>query len=71
MFSYIASRFFRALVTVFLVMTFAFVVLRMSGDPAQIMLGPDAPQESIDAFRKAWGWMTRYGFNISLISRAY
>lgn len=36
-------------------MTFAFVVLRMSGDPAQIMLGPDAPQESIDAFRKAWG----------------
>lgn len=55
MFSYIASRFFRALVTVFLVMTFAFVVLRMSGDPAQIMLGPDAPQESIDAFRKAWG----------------
>ncbi|KAB0572305.1 ABC transporter permease [Brucella pituitosa] len=55
MFSYVASRFFRALVTVFLVMTFAFVVLRMSGDPAQIMLGPDAPQESIDAFRKAWG----------------
>jgi len=34
MFSYIASRFFRAVVTVFLVMTFAFVVLRMSGDPA-------------------------------------
>jgi len=55
MFSYIASRFFRAVVTVFLVMTFAFVVLRMSGDPAQIMLGPDAPQESINAFRKAWG----------------
>ncbi|KAB2690583.1 ABC transporter permease [Brucella pseudogrignonensis] len=55
MFSYIASRFCRAVVTVFLVMTFAFVVLRMSGDPAQIMLGPDAPQESINAFRKAWG----------------
>ncbi len=55
MLSFIASRLFRALITVFLVMTFAFVVLRMSGDPAQIMLGPDAPQESIDAFRKAWG----------------
>ncbi len=55
MLSYVASRLFRALVTVFLVMTFTFVVLRMSGDPAQIMLGPDAPQESIDAFRKAWG----------------
>ncbi|MBA8819379.1 ABC transporter permease [Ochrobactrum sp. GPK 3] len=55
MLTFIASRLFRALITVFLVMTFAFVVLRMSGDPAQIMLGPDAPQESIDAFRKAWG----------------
>lgn len=55
MITFIASRLFRALITVFLVMTFAFVVLRMSGDPAQIMLGPDAPQESIDAFRKAWG----------------
>ena len=55
MLSFIASRLFRALITVFLVMTFAFVVLRLSGDPAQIMLGPDAPQESIDAFRKAWG----------------
>lgn len=55
MLTFIASRLFRALITVFLVMTFAFVVLRLSGDPAQIMLGPDAPQESIDAFRKAWG----------------
>lgn len=55
MLTYIGSRLLRALVTVFLVMTFAFVVLRMSGDPAQIMLGPDAPQESVDAFRKAWG----------------
>ncbi|GAA5544025.1 MULTISPECIES: ABC transporter permease [Brucella/Ochrobactrum group] len=55
MLTFIASRLIRALITVFLVMTFAFVVLRLSGDPAQIMLGPDAPQESIDAFRKAWG----------------
>ncbi|NKB80094.1 ABC transporter permease [Ochrobactrum daejeonense] len=55
MFLFIASRLLRAVVTVFLVMTFAFVVLRMSGDPAQIMLGPDAPQVSVDAFRKAWG----------------
>lgn len=55
MITYITSRLLRALVTVFLVMAFAFVVLRMSGDPAQIMLGPDAPQQSVDAFRKAWG----------------
>lgn len=55
MLKYITSRLLRALVTIFLVMTFAFVVLRMSGDPAQIMLGPDAPQEAIDAFRRSWG----------------
>jgi peptide/nickel transport system permease protein len=38
-----------------LVVTFAFIVLRMSGDPAQIILGPDAPPQAIEAFRKAWG----------------
>jgi peptide/nickel transport system permease protein len=36
-------------------MTFAFVVLRMSGDPAEVMLGPDVPQNVIEAFRKSWG----------------
>lgn len=55
MIAYFISRLFRALFTIFLVMTFAFVVLRMSGDPALIMLGPDAPQSAIDAFRRSWG----------------
>ncbi|WP_312527796.1 ABC transporter permease [Paracoccus sp. (in: a-proteobacteria)] len=45
----------RAVVTILLVMTFAFVVLRLSGDPAQILLGPDAPQDAVDAFRARWG----------------
>lgn len=45
----------RALITIALVVTFAFVVLRLSGDPAQIILGPEAPPEVIAAFRKAWG----------------
>jgi peptide/nickel transport system permease protein len=48
-------RLLRAFITILAVVTFAFVVLRMSGDPAQVMLGPDVPQESVDAFRKAWG----------------
>jgi len=55
MIRFILVRFFRALITILAVVTFAFVVLRMSGDPAQVMLGPDVPQDSIDAFRKAWG----------------
>lgn len=45
----------RAALTILLVMTFAFVVLRLSGDPAQVLLGPDAPQDAVDAFRARWG----------------
>ena len=45
----------RALLTVVLVVTFAFVVLRLSGDPALLILSPDAPMEAVAAFRRAWG----------------
>jgi peptide/nickel transport system permease protein len=55
MLHYISSRLLRALVSVVMVVTFAFVVLRMSGDPAMIIMGPDAPPEAIDAFRRSWG----------------
>ena len=55
MIHFVATRLLRAVITVFAVVTFAFVVLRMSGDPAQVMLGPDVPQDAVDAFRKAWG----------------
>jgi peptide/nickel transport system permease protein len=55
MLRFAAIRIGRAAITIALVVTFAFVVLRMSGDPAQIILGPEAPPEAIAAFRKAWG----------------
>ncbi|SFU23060.1 ABC transporter permease [Mesorhizobium sp. YR577] len=55
MISFVLTRLLRAIITILAVVTFAFVVLRMSGDPAQVMLGPDVPQDVIDAFRKAWG----------------
>lgn len=55
MIRFIASRFARAALTIAMVVTFAFVVLRMSGDPAQIIMGADAPPEAVDAFRAAWG----------------
>jgi len=45
----------RALLTITLVVTFAFVVLRLSGDPAMLILNVDAPAEAIAAFRQAWG----------------
>ena len=52
---YLAIRIGRAALTIVLVVTFAFVVLRLSGDPALMILGPEAPPEVLAAFRKAWG----------------
>jgi peptide/nickel transport system permease protein len=48
-------RLARAGLTIVLVVTFAFVVLRMSGDPAIMIMSPDAPVEALEAFRHAWG----------------
>ncbi len=55
MLRFAAIRIGRALITIALVVTFAFIVLRLSGDPAQIILGPEAAPEAVVAFRKAWG----------------
>lgn len=55
MLRYALTRLGRALVTVLMVVTFAFVVLRLSGDPAMVIMGADAPPEAIDRFRRAWG----------------
>ena len=55
MLRFLLIRLCRAVLTVALVVTFAFVVLRMSGDPALIIMSVDAPPEAIAAFRKAWG----------------
>ena len=55
MLRYVVIRLLRALVTITLVVTFAFVVLRLSGDPALLIMSVDAPPEAIAAFRAAWG----------------
>lgn len=55
MLTFVASRVLRALLTILVVVTFAFVVLRLSGDPAMSILSVDAPPEAIAAFRAAWG----------------
>ncbi|MGY2047346.1 ABC transporter permease [Methylobacterium sp. JK268] len=55
MLRFLLIRLARALLTVALLVTFAFVVLRLSGDPALIIMSVDAPPEAIAAFRKAWG----------------
>ncbi len=55
MLRFAAIRLGRALLTIALVVTFAFVVLRLSGDPALLIMSVDAPPEAIAAFRRAWG----------------
>ncbi|WP_374467290.1 ABC transporter permease [Ferrovibrio sp.] len=55
MLGFVASRVARAALTICFVVTFAFVVLRLSGDPAMLIMSIDAPPEAIEAFRKAWG----------------
>lgn len=52
---FIASRLLRAFLTILFVVTFAFIVLRLSGDPALQIMSVDVPPEAILAFRKAWG----------------
>ncbi|TCM76707.1 ABC transporter permease [Rhizobium sp. BK068] len=67
MFRYFAIRILRAAFTVALVVTFVFLVLRLSGDPARSIMGEDASPEAMAAFRREWGldqplWMQYFHF---------
>jgi len=55
MLRFTATRLLRAALTLTMVVTFAFLVLIASGDPADIIMGADAPPEAVAAFRTAWG----------------
>lgn len=71
MLRYFSERVVRLLITLFLVLSFAFVILRLSGDPAMIILSPDAPPEAIEAFRASWGldtpiWQQYLGYFLQL-----
>ncbi len=73
MLHYFLSRLLRAAVSIVMVVTFVFVVLRMSGDPAVVIMGADAPPEAIDAFRRTWGldqplWVQYFAFFEAIFS---
>lgn len=55
MLGFALSRLIRAFITIALVIGFAFVVLRLSGDPAIEILSTEATPEQLAAFREAWG----------------
>ena len=49
------QKLLRALLTVWAVVTFVFIILRISGDAAIEILGVDIGPEAIEAFRRRWG----------------
>ncbi len=51
----VAIKILRASITVILLVTFVFVILRLSGDPAVQMLGLEVSDEALDEFRHRWG----------------
>jgi peptide/nickel transport system permease protein len=53
--AFLAQRLLRALVAVWLVSTVVFVVMRLSGDPAPLLLPPDAPHSEILRVRAELG----------------
>ena len=70
--AYLAQKLFRALLTIWVIVTFVFVILRMSGDPVLQFLGPDAEPETIELMRKAWGldkpiWMQYFIYVFNLL----
>lgn len=52
---FVLQKVARSLLTVILIVTTVFVVLRLSGDPAIYVLGIDADPRALEQFRERWG----------------
>jgi peptide/nickel transport system permease protein len=52
---FLGQRLFRALISLWLVSTVVFVVMRLSGDPVPLLLPPDAPTSEIMRVRREMG----------------
>jgi peptide/nickel transport system permease protein len=52
---FVLRKLCRAFFTLGAIVTFVFVILRATGDPAVQILGADATQEALQAFREKWG----------------
>lgn len=71
MIRFLLARLVRAALTVFLVLTFSFLILATTGDPAILILSAEAPPEAIEAFREAYGlnapiWQQYSGYLLNL-----
>ncbi len=52
---FIATKVLRAIITLWMVVTFIFIILRILGDPTDTMLPDDADAEMIEYYEKEWG----------------
>jgi peptide/nickel transport system permease protein len=52
---FLCIKLLRAIVTVLIVLTFVFIVLRMSGDPIDSLVGDEAAPEVVDYYRAKFG----------------
>ena len=52
---FVIIKLFRAFITLLLVVTFVFVVLRAAGDPAAALLDDDTPPDIVEYYRHLWG----------------
>ncbi|MCG8543667.1 MAG: ABC transporter permease, partial [Alphaproteobacteria bacterium] len=52
---FVAIKIFRALITVLIVLSFVFIVLRVSGDPIENLVGDEADQDVVDYYRAKYG----------------
>jgi peptide/nickel transport system permease protein len=51
------SRLFRAVISLWLIVTLVFVALRATGDPILAIFNPDdTTQAALDAYREQWGY---------------
>jgi peptide/nickel transport system permease protein len=54
-FAFLLRRALRAVLTLWVVVTFTFVVLRVTGDPALSLLPDDTPPQVVKAYLERWG----------------
>lgn len=52
---YLIQKLFRAFITIWIIVTFVFVVLRISGDSALQIFGPEADAQALETLREEWG----------------
>ena len=53
--AFIIRKILRAILTILMVTTFVFMILRLSGDPTVSVLGLEASPEAVASFRAKWG----------------